>query len=114
MRAVRALGWFVVVLGVVGAVLAGRCPAPRHARPFLASGLLGGFTTMSTYQVETALLVRDGHATTAAVYVLTSVVGGVTLAAAGLVVGRRAGRSHPAGRPRPTPRPAARAPEDLT
>lgn len=111
------LGSFL--LGVVLAVLAGRVPARRHARPFLASGVLGGFTTMSTYQVETALLVRDGHPTTAALYVLVSVVGGVALAAAGLAAGRRAGRGHPAARPTPTPRlaptprPAERAPEDL-
>jgi CrcB protein len=92
------LGSFL--LGVVLAVLAGRFPAHRHARPFLASGVLGGFTTMSTYQVETALLVRDGHKTTAAAYVLVSVAGGVGLAAVGLAGGRWAGGPRMRRRPR--------------
>jgi len=103
------------LLGLVLAALAVRFPAHRHARPFLASGVLGGFTTMSTYQVETALLVRDGHPATAGAYVLVSVLGGVTLAAAGLAVGRRAVRRAPrrgAATPGSTRGPAADEPED--
>lgn len=76
------------LLGVVLAVVARRLPGHRYARPFLAGGVLGGFTTMSTYQVETALLLRDGHPATALAYVLASVAGGTTLAVAGLALGR--------------------------
>jgi CrcB protein len=78
------------LLGLVLAVLALRLPDHPYARRFLAAGVLGAFTTMSTFQVETALLVRDGHPAPAAVYVAASVAGGLVSAAAGLAVGRRA------------------------
>ena len=78
------------LLGVVLAVVAHRMPGHRYARPFLAGGVLGGFTTMSTFQVETALLLGDGRAATALVYVLVSVAGGTLLTLAGLSLGRRA------------------------
>ena len=71
-------------------MLALRLPDHPYARRFLAAGVLGAFTTMSTFQVETALLLRDGHPALAAVYVAASVAGGLVLAAAGLAVGRRA------------------------
>jgi len=77
------------LLGLVLAVLALRLPDQPYARRFLAGGVLGAFTTMSTFQVETALLLRDGRPATAAGYVAASVTGGLLLAAAGLAVGRR-------------------------
>ena len=80
------------LLGLVLAVLAARLPAHRYARRFLAGGVLGAFTTMSTFQVEAALLLRDGHAALAAAYVAASVAGGLVLAATGLALGRRVAR----------------------
>jgi fluoride ion exporter CrcB/FEX len=44
---------------------------------------------MSTFQVETALLLKDGHVATAAVYSIGSVVAGIAFAYLGLVAGRR-------------------------
>lgn len=86
------------LLGVVLTVLARRLPSHRYARPFLAAGVLGAFTTMSTFQVETALLLREGHAGTAAVYVAASVAGGLALATAGRLLGRRVARARVAVR----------------
>jgi fluoride ion exporter CrcB/FEX len=43
---------------------------------------------MSTFQVETALLVKDGHRTTAAVYGIASLAAGLALAYLGMVAGR--------------------------
>jgi CrcB protein len=80
------------VLGIVLVVLLERFPAARHGRhvrAFAATGILGAFTTMSTYAVETTLLLRDGHPATAALYSVGSLVAGLGLAAAGLWVGRR-------------------------
>ena len=65
-----------------------RFPPTRYVRPFLATGILGAYTTMSTYAVETALLIKDGHAATALLYGLGSVAAGVFLAYAGIVVAR--------------------------
>jgi CrcB protein len=76
------------VLGFVLVVLVERFPAARLVRVFVATGIIGAFTTMSTFAVETALLVDDGKASTAAVYVTASVIGGITLAVAGIALAR--------------------------
>ena len=48
------------LLGFLLILLLERFPPTRYVRPFLATGILGAFTTMSTYTVETALLIKDG------------------------------------------------------
>ena len=50
---------------------------------------IGAFTTMSTYAVEACLLVRDGHAASAALYATTSVAAGVFAAWLGTRVAPR-------------------------
>jgi CrcB protein len=77
------------LLGLLLMVLLGRFPHTRLVKPFLATGILGAFTTMSTYQVETALLIKDGHALTGIAYGVGSLVAGLVLAYAGMVAGRR-------------------------
>jgi CrcB protein len=59
----------------------------RLARPLLASGVLGGFTTFSTFSVETYGLLDTGHAAAALAYVMGSVLLGVVM----VVVGRSLG-----------------------
>jgi len=81
------------LLGLLVVMLLCWPSAGRHVRPFLATGVIGAFTTMSTYAVETALLVDGGHGRTALLYVVTSVGGGLALAYAGMVVGRGASRA---------------------
>ncbi len=81
-----------LLIGLLLAALAARSPEPVWARPFLAVGVLGGYTTYSTFAVETVQLVEDGAVVAAAGYVLASVVGGVAAVAAGLLAGRRAVR----------------------
>jgi CrcB protein len=83
------------LLGFLLVVLLERYPPTRYLRPFLATGILGAFTTMSTFTVETALLLKDGHAATASLYGLGSVVAGVFLAYAGIVAGRATSQRHP-------------------
>jgi CrcB protein len=75
-------------LGLLLVLLLGRFPPTRLVRPFLATGVLGAFTTMSTYEVETALLIKDDHPLTAAAYGLGSLVAGLALAYAGMRTGR--------------------------
>jgi fluoride exporter len=55
------------------------------ARFFAGVGVLGAFTTFSTFATETVVLTRDGHGATAAVYVVTSVLAGTAAVLAGLV-----------------------------
>lgn len=59
----------------------------RLARPMLASGVLGGFTTFSTFSVEAVGMARWGDAGAAAAYAVSSVVLGVALVALGRVLG---------------------------
>jgi CrcB protein len=72
-----ALGFLLVMLLEHG-------PTHRLLRPFLATGILGAFTTMSTYLVETAVLIKDGHATVGVTYGVSSLAVGLFLAFAGM------------------------------
>ena len=76
------------LLGFLLIVLLERFPPTRYVRPFMATGILGAFTTMSTYAVETALLMKDDHAATAVLYGIGSVAAGVFLAYAGIAIAR--------------------------
>jgi CrcB protein len=73
------------LLGVVLTVLPAR---RRYGRAFLGVGLLGGWTTMSTFAVEADLLVNDGHFLMAVLYLAATVVVGVAAAWLGAVVAR--------------------------
>ena len=90
--------WTTFVINVVGSLVlgallevlsrTGRDAGWRRAvRVGLGTGVLGGFTTYSSFIVETALLVRDGHAGTGVVYAVVSLVVGLLSATAGFVVG---------------------------
>ena len=61
----------------------------RYARPFAGSGLLGAFTTYSTFAVETDRLLALDRAGTALAYVLVSLLGGLLAAASGVAAARR-------------------------
>lgn len=76
------------LLGLFLVLLLERFPPTRLVRPFVATGILGAFTTMSTYEVETALLIKDGHALTALAYGIGSLGVGIALAYAGVLAGR--------------------------
>jgi CrcB protein len=78
-----------LLLGAVLATLAGRSPEPPWALPFLGTGVLGGYTTYSTFAVDVVDLVDGGALGLAAGYVLTSAVGGVAAVALGAVAVRR-------------------------
>ena len=84
-----------LALGVVLALVLERFPPSRYARAFAATGFLGAYTTYSTFAVETDLLVKDGHAGIAALYVIASFVAGFIAVLSGMRLARgqwRAGR----------------------
>jgi fluoride exporter len=83
-----------LLLGVLLAVLADRFPEASWPRPFLAVGVLGGYTTYSTFAVEVVELTDAGAPAVAAGYGVASVVGGVLAVAAGASAARAV-----AGRP---------------
>lgn len=75
-------------IGVVLVVLAERSTRARLARPVLATGFLGGYTTFSTYVVGADQLVRLHEPGLFAAYLLATLTGGLAAVAAGLAVGR--------------------------
>ncbi|HEY9181151.1 MAG TPA: fluoride efflux transporter CrcB [Candidatus Baltobacteraceae bacterium] len=60
-------------------------------RLFAATGVLGGYTTFSTFSLDTLTLAADGAAPVAALYAAGSVITGFFAAYAGQVVARLAG-----------------------
>ena len=82
-----------LLMGVLLAVLLARFPASPWLRPFLATGVLGGYTTFSTFSVDTVALVDAGRPMLAAGYVVASVLGGVLAVVAGVFAGRAAVRA---------------------
>ena len=88
------LGTFVV--NVTGALLLGlfvgvteeRWLAPPLARPAIAIGLLGGYTTFSTLMFETVDLAETGSYLTAFLNVGGSMAAGLAAMYAGLALGR--------------------------
>jgi fluoride exporter len=73
-------------LGVV--VAAGPSKLSPAWQAGIGVGFLGGFTTFSTFGVETQSLLRDERAAAAALYVGLSVLVGVTAAFIGFATGR--------------------------
>jgi len=88
------LGLFVinvlgsVAIGVVsGLLVSGRLHWTNPARTFVIVGVLGGFTTFSSFSLDTLALVRDGHLAMA----LWNVAGQVGLSLLGVWAGFRLG-----------------------
>jgi CrcB protein len=75
------------LIGVLWALFESAAVNPS-LRVFLFVGILGGFTTFSTYSLETLNLLRDGEVRTAVVNILVNNVGGIVLAFAGFVAAR--------------------------
>ena len=61
------------------------------ARVGMTAGLLGGFTTFSTFSVDVVRLWEDGSAATAVGVVAVSVAGGILTAILGVAAGRALG-----------------------
>lgn len=62
----------------------------RYARPFLGVGVLGGFTTFSTFTTDIDALLRAGAAPVALAYVFSTLGAGFLATLAGLTLARRA------------------------
>ncbi|HEX2314606.1 MAG TPA: fluoride efflux transporter CrcB [Thermomonospora sp.] len=62
------------LIGVLMVLVTEKGTAHRLVRPFLGTGVLGGFTTFSAYAADIRHLMDDGHARTALVYLAATVV----------------------------------------
>ena len=89
----ESLLWMTAAINISGSFMLGLLTAAgwfsRDVREGLGVGVLGGFTTFSTFSVQAVLDVDAGEPRRAAAYVFLSVVGGIAAATAGYVLGRR-------------------------
>ena len=83
---INVLGSFL--MGVLIEAFALRGAATHPARLFLTTGVLGGFTTFSTFSLDAVALYQRGEVAAALVYVLASVVTGILGLLAGLALVR--------------------------
>ncbi|WP_062205336.1 fluoride efflux transporter FluC [Demequina salsinemoris] len=98
--------WATLLANAVGALLLGilvewiarigDAGGWRLARMGLGTGVMGGFTTYSSFAVETTHLLEGGHVAIGVGYALGSLVVGIVCAGAGLWIGGRL--PHPASR----------------
>jgi CrcB protein len=76
-------------IGVLMVLIAEVRTAHPLVRPFLGTGMLGGFTTFSTYAVDTQRLVDSGRAGLALAYLTLTVLGALGAVWAAAVATRR-------------------------
>jgi CrcB protein len=87
---VNVLGSFA--MGLLAGFFIYRPGVPQHVRLFLTTGILGGFTTFSSFSLDAALLVERHAYALAAGYVVGSVAAGLSALFFGLAVFRSAGQ----------------------
>jgi len=93
--------WATFLINILGSAALGYfsrslalASAPPHIRAFVTVGLCGGFTTFSTFDLETLSLLHDGDYLLAVLYAL----GSVTACMAGVHLGIRLASRQVTGR----------------
>jgi CrcB protein len=98
-QAVTTFPWATLLVNVVGSLamglLAGFLARHGHGgeqwRLFIGVGVLGGYTTFSSFSLELMMLIERGQAFQALTYALVSVLAGLTALYIGLIAMRLAG-----------------------
>jgi len=93
---VGSFPWATFVINVTGCLLIGALMVlvtdvftrQRLLRPFLGVGVLGGYTTFSTYAVEIRNLIAAGAPGTAALYLLGTLAAALLAVLAGMTAAR--------------------------
>ena len=86
--AINVAGCFAI--GVLMVVVTELRPAHPLVRPFLGTGVLGGFTTFSTYAEEIRALLRPEWMATAVLYLAGTLVAALAATVAGMRLTRLA------------------------
>lgn len=63
-----------LAMGLLIGLFANVLEAPQHLRSFLMVGVLGGFTTFSSFSADAIALIERGEYTQAAIYIVGSVL----------------------------------------
>ncbi|MBN2482792.1 MAG: fluoride efflux transporter CrcB [Candidatus Omnitrophica bacterium] len=87
--------WGTLVVNLSGSFLIGllwgmfeTTTVPQNIRLFLFIGILGSFTTFSTFSLENFHLLRDGEYMLAGINIAASLILGITLAVCGFFLSR--------------------------
>lgn len=96
-----AFPWGTVLINISGSFLiaffggltaaSGALPASNHLRVLVMVGFCGGYTTFSSFSLQTLELLNDGQALAAMGNILVSVIPGLLAAAAGWYLAARLG-----------------------
>lgn len=88
--------WWTLSINIVGSLLMGllvgwlaRSGGGDTTRLFVGVGILGGFTTFSSFSMEYWMLFERGQNAQAAAYVLASVIGAIVACGIGLFIVRQ-------------------------
>ena len=88
--------WWTLSINIVGSLLMGlligvlaRSGGSETARLFVGVGVLGGFTTFSSFSLEFWTLFERGHIGQAGFYILGSVVGAIVACGLGMLIMRQ-------------------------
>lgn len=84
--AVNIVGSFII--GLMVEMIARRFNASMELRVFIVTGIIGGFTTWSSFSLDTMVLFERGAIAAAAAYVIGSLVLSFAAVFAGLALGR--------------------------
>ena len=77
------------LLGFLAVVSVDRFASKRYLRPFFAVGVIGSFTTFSTFAVENVVLVDRGELLVVVIYAPTMLLMGIAAARLGIEAARR-------------------------
>jgi CrcB protein len=92
--------WSTIVVNVVGSALLAlllvtlleRFPSARIPRPLIGTGLIGGFTTFSTFSVDVVQLAHAGRPALAGLYIAVTLAGTALAAVTGVLLARAVDR----------------------
>ena len=73
-----------LVMGLIAGYFAFKGGTSQHWRLFLTTGILGGYTTFSTFSLDSALLIERGSYASAALYIAGSAALSIMAVFAGL------------------------------
>lgn len=91
--------WGTLAVNLIGSLLIGLCwqlferwQISPNVRAFLFVGIFGGFTTFSSYALESLRLLQEGRLQIGLLYMVGSNVAGLTAVFLGFLLGRLAAR----------------------
>jgi CrcB protein len=95
-RSATSFPWATLLINISGSLLLGflatwtyeTAGVPADVRALLTTGLCGGYTTFSTFSLETVALIEEGLFGRAAAYIVLSVVVSIVGAYAGIAGAR--------------------------